>query len=139
MVDLLPDVQYEAAQRDCAITTAFSADCYVHGDEELLRTAFENILRNAIKYTPGSGLVHIETASVEGSAGRFSTLSVSDNGPGIPEHELKSVLEPFYRGENALEPERVTEKLNQNTFEDALETQLIGSSLAKMRLAITGK
>ena len=30
-------------------------------------------------------------------------------------------------------------KLNQNTFEDALETQLIGSSLAKMRLAITGK
>jgi flagellar basal-body rod protein FlgB len=30
-------------------------------------------------------------------------------------------------------------KLNQNTFEDALETQLIGGSLAKMRLAITGK
>jgi flagellar basal-body rod protein FlgB len=30
-------------------------------------------------------------------------------------------------------------KLNQNTVEDALETQLIGSSLANMRLAITGK
>jgi flagellar basal-body rod protein FlgB len=30
-------------------------------------------------------------------------------------------------------------KLNQNTFEDALETQLIGESLAKMRLAITGR
>ena len=30
-------------------------------------------------------------------------------------------------------------KLNQNTFEDAMETQLIGTSLAKMRLAITGK
>jgi flagellar basal-body rod protein FlgB len=30
-------------------------------------------------------------------------------------------------------------KLNQNTFEDALETQLISASLAKMRLAITGK
>lgn len=30
-------------------------------------------------------------------------------------------------------------KLNQNTFEDALETQLISSSLAKLRLAITGK
>ena len=30
-------------------------------------------------------------------------------------------------------------KLNQNTFEDALETQLISASLAKMRLAITGR
>jgi flagellar basal-body rod protein FlgB len=30
-------------------------------------------------------------------------------------------------------------KLNQNTFEDALETQLVSSSLARMRLAITGK
>ena len=30
-------------------------------------------------------------------------------------------------------------KLNQNTFEDALETQLVSASLAKMRLAITGK
>jgi two-component system sensor histidine kinase CpxA len=101
VVDLLPDVQYEAAQRNCAITTTFSTNCYVRGDEELLRAAFENILRNAIKYAPARGLIHVETASVEQSGGRLATLTVSDNGPGIPEHELKSVLEPFYRADRS--------------------------------------
>ena len=40
---------------------------------------------------------------------------------------------------NTVQLETEMLKLNQNTFEDALETQLIGASLAKLRLAITGK
>jgi two-component system, OmpR family, sensor histidine kinase CpxA len=101
VVDLLPDLQYEAAQGDCVIGTTISSGCYVQGDEELLRAAVENILRNAIKYAGGSGLIHVETVSEERSGERFSTVRVSDNGPGIPEHELQSVLKPFYRADRS--------------------------------------
>lgn len=52
--------------------------------------------------------------AVHTDAGITGFGSVFTNG-GLVEAALK-VLEPFYRGENALEPERVTEKLNQNTF-----------------------
>jgi two-component system, OmpR family, sensor histidine kinase CpxA len=101
VVDLLPDLQYEAAQGDCVIGTTISAGCYVCGDGELLRAAVENILRNAIKYARGSGLIHVETANEERSGESFCTVRVSDNGPGIPEHELRSVLEPFYRADRS--------------------------------------
>lgn len=99
VVDLLPDLQYEATQSDCSIGTTIAAGCYVCGDEDLLRAAIENVLRNAIKYASGSGLIHVETAYEERQGVRFSKVRVSDNGPGIPEQELGFVLEPFYRAD----------------------------------------
>jgi two-component system sensor histidine kinase CpxA len=101
VVDLLPDVQYEATQSNCAISTTISAGCSVHGDADLLRAAVENILRNAIRYVQGYGLIHVETATVERAGESLAVVSISDNGPGIPEDELKLVLEPFYRADKA--------------------------------------
>jgi two-component system sensor histidine kinase CpxA len=101
VADLLPELQYEAEQSECIIGTTIGADCYVRGDEELLRAAVGNILRNAIKYARGSGLIHVETADEQRSGETFSTVRVSDNGPGIPEHELPSVLKPFYRADRS--------------------------------------
>jgi len=99
VTDLLPDLQYEAARGGCYIDLALAASCYVSGDEELLRAAVENILRNAINYAAGSGLIHVETDTEERQGKRYSMVRVSDNGPGIPEHELGLVLEPFYRAD----------------------------------------
>jgi len=99
ILNLLPDVQYEAAQSDCAITTTLIPGCNVRGDAELLRAALENIVRNAIHYTTSKGLVHIETAPIRRDGKLFSLVRISDNGPGIPDNELKSVLEPFYRAD----------------------------------------
>jgi two-component system sensor histidine kinase CpxA len=101
VVDLLPDIQYEAAQSGCIIGTAIEVGCDVNGDEELLRAAVENILRNAIKYASGSGLIQVETATDVRHGKRFSRIRVSDNGPGIPEHELGLVREPFYRADRS--------------------------------------
>ena len=101
VVDLLPDLQFEAAQGDCAIGTNIAAGCYVRGDAELIRVAVENVLHNAIKYASGSGLIHVETATEERQGEKLSRVRVSDNGPGIPEHELGLVLEPFYRADRS--------------------------------------
>ena len=101
VVDLLPDVQYEAAQKNSVISTLISEDCFVQGDEDLIRSAIENILRNAIRYTPVDGRIHVEVLPVETSGEQFSVVRISDDGPGIPEDEIQSVLEPFYRADKA--------------------------------------
>jgi two-component system sensor histidine kinase CpxA len=101
VVDLLPDIQYEAAQSGCAITTTISPGCNVRGDSELLRAGVENIVRNAIRYVPDSGLIHVETIPVERDGKMLSVVRISDNGPGIPETELELVLEPFYRADKS--------------------------------------
>jgi two-component system sensor histidine kinase CpxA len=101
VVDLLPDVQYEASQSACVITSMITPGCYVRGDSELLRAAVENIVRNAIRYVPSSGLIHLETISAEKDGKIWSLVRISDNGPGIPEGELHSVLEPFYRADKS--------------------------------------
>jgi two-component system, OmpR family, sensor histidine kinase CpxA len=101
VLDLLPELNYEAAESDCVIAANVQPECNVHGDEELLRVAVENVLRNAIKYARGSGLVDVSVASRERSGEMFSVVRVSDNGPGIPAHELHSALKPFYRADRS--------------------------------------
>lgn len=67
-----------------------------HCNRHLIGQAITNLLDNAIKYTPQPGIVHL---GVEGNSDEF-TITVSDNGPGIPEHERERVFERFVRLEN---------------------------------------
>jgi len=99
VVNLLPDVQYEANQSRCAISKDLGADCYLRGDASLLRETIENVLRNSIKYSPDAGEIHIETSAEQNSGTSFVKLCVRDNGPGIPETELALALKPFYRAD----------------------------------------
>jgi two-component system sensor histidine kinase CpxA len=101
ILDILPDIEFEAAQWDCFIGTKITSNLYVRGDEELLRAAVENVLRNAIKYASAGGLIEVEIANEENLGNQFSRIRVSDNGPGIPEHELEFVVEPFYRADRS--------------------------------------
>jgi two-component system, OmpR family, sensor kinase len=63
------------------------------GDEELLRRAVDNLLRNVLVHTPGHTVGTI-TASADG--GRV-TIEVGDNGPGVAPDELPHIFERFYR------------------------------------------
>ncbi|MDO8466413.1 MAG: ATP-binding protein [Gallionella sp.] len=65
----------------------------VRGNSGLLRVLLRNLLDNAMKHTPPGTLVQVNIAHEPGAI----SLSVSDNGPGIPEQERDKVLERFYR------------------------------------------
>ncbi len=58
-----------------------------------LKTALQNLCSNAIKYTQEGGRIDLSSETNKGIA----RISVTDNGPGIPDKEIKSVFEPFYR------------------------------------------
>ncbi len=66
----------------------------VVGDPDELRAAVSNLIDNAIKYSAGKGNVTVGTANLNG---RFVSVLVKDEGPGIPKSELKRVFRRFYR------------------------------------------
>jgi two-component system sensor histidine kinase QseC len=67
------------------------------GDRRRVEQILTNLLANAAKYTPGGGVVEVAASSVNGHI----SLSVADNGPGVPESERDIVFDKFYRGRNA--------------------------------------
>jgi signal transduction histidine kinase len=69
----------------------------VLGDAATLRTLFENLLANALKYGGRAGRVRVVARSLEGTI----QVSVADSGPGIPQEEIGRIFEPFYRGRGA--------------------------------------
>jgi signal transduction histidine kinase len=66
----------------------------LNGDRKLLKTAFLNVLDNAIKYGPRESIVEVLLTATSSMA----TLTVNDNGPGIPEQELDLVFGKYFRG-----------------------------------------
>ncbi len=66
-------------------------------DARWTKEALGNLLDNAVKYSPESGVVSVSVKAME----MFVRIGVEDEGPGIPEDELAQIFERFYRGKNA--------------------------------------
>lgn len=66
------------------------------GMKSLLYRAFENIIRNAVRYTAAGTEVLVEAALAPG--GKWFQVSVSDHGPGVDPARLQRIFEPFDRG-----------------------------------------
>ncbi|TQS45444.1 sensor histidine kinase [Cryptosporangium phraense] len=76
------------------------APATVLGDPHLLERALTALVQNAIVFTPAGGTI---TITLDREDARTIRLVVSDTGIGIPDDELPRVVEPFYRGTNAVE------------------------------------
>lgn len=74
-----------------------STPCLLFGDAQLLFDATCNLLDNAIKFSPQGSVVRLDIISDLTRSG----ISVSDNGPGIPETEREAVFRRLYRGESS--------------------------------------
>jgi len=96
--EIIDDCRVEAQLfRGSSINVAGKVSCDVAGDAELLRRALENVLRNAIRYTPER--TAIDLALAESATGAI--ITVRDYGPGVPEEFLSQIFDPFFRVERA--------------------------------------
>ncbi len=82
----------EGARRD--ITVSGATEAHVPGDEDALSRIFENLLNNAVKYSPPGSSVEIVVRDDEDEV----QVDVVDHGPGISDDELESIFERFRRG-----------------------------------------
>jgi PAS domain S-box-containing protein len=71
---------------------------YIDGDITRLRQVLDNLVSNAIKYSPNGGTIKIAGQCSE----RDVTISVSDQGEGIAAHDLNHIFERFFRVDNKL-------------------------------------
>jgi two-component system sensor histidine kinase CpxA len=91
--DIIEICSVEASARNCRLVLDSEADQTLEADEELLRRAVENIVRNAVRHAPpGSDI----TLSLN-AAGGTVRIRVRDRGPGVPPDLLMRIFEPFYR------------------------------------------
>ena len=91
------DAEFEAQNRGCRVKTTLAGDCVVMGNPSLLRSAIENVIRNATRYTPEGTAVHVDLRCVGDPTSPEAILQVADAGPGVPEEALEKLFEPFYR------------------------------------------
>jgi len=91
---IVDDVHIEAEKRGVELSLEL-AIAEMEGNPELLRRAIENILRNAIRYSPEGGSVQITLKR----AGALYKLAVRDFGSGVPDEALTHIFDPFYRVE----------------------------------------
>jgi signal transduction histidine kinase len=72
------------------------------GDEGQLERAFTNVMENAVKFTPPTGSVRVETEPTLGPTGQPAVaIDITDTGMGIPADELPHLFDRFFRATNA--------------------------------------
>ncbi len=87
------DADFEANAKNRSVRIVRADDCRVVGSDSLIRSAVENVLRNAIRYTKEGTSVEVSLTNTSGKA----TVRIVDHGEGVPESELANLFRPFYR------------------------------------------
>ena len=76
-----------------------AASIPITGYPSLMRSALDNVIRNAIRQTPEGTSVEVALAADDGGV----SVTVRDHGPGVPDDQLKDLFEPFSRVADARE------------------------------------
>ena len=99
--EVADDADFEARSVNRSVQVVSSDDCSINGVEELLRSAVENVVRNAVRYTPEGTAVEVALRKQNGGSDNFAVITVTDRGNGVPEDALERIFRPFYRTEDA--------------------------------------
>jgi two-component system sensor histidine kinase CpxA len=94
---IVRDAEFESQKRNIALHLSSSGGTHVQGDHELLRSAVENVVRNAVQYTGIGTCVEVSLAIGPSSIGQEAWLVIRDHGPGVGASELQDIFRPFYR------------------------------------------
>ncbi len=95
--EIVVDADFEARNYNRAVRVVTSQDCLIFGNEQLLHSAVENVVRNAVSYTAEGTVVEVSLRCRNDGENRRVVISVLDKGTGIPQAALADVFRPFYR------------------------------------------
>lgn len=87
------DAEFEAESKGKSVKILCADNCRVYGNDNLLRSAFENVVRNAVRYTKEGTTVEISLVGENEKA----SITIRDYGAGVPDGELSEMFRPFYR------------------------------------------
>lgn len=98
--DISQEFQLEAEAKNISLSMVLDADtAFTIGDIGLIQRVLENLVRNAIRFTPEGGEITLSIAERPQSV----TVAVTDTGPGIPEEDIPRIFDRFYRSEQGEE------------------------------------
>jgi len=86
-------------ENNITVDSTIDADVVIHGDKLRIQEVFNNLLTNAIKYTPNEG--GVITISSEEKSEDEVTISVSDSGIGMSEEQLTHMFDEFYKADES--------------------------------------
>jgi len=91
--EIVDDCSFEAAAHNVNIECSIASRTVLEADPELLRRAIENILRNAIRYSPETSTIEVRLDDCPNGV----IIRVRDYGPGVPEDMLGRIFDSFFR------------------------------------------
>jgi len=86
------DVSIILASHDLTISADLLPGLYVLGTEEMIETVVENLIENAVSFSPAGSEILVHLAR----DGRFAHLTVSDGGTGVPAQQLERIFDRYY-------------------------------------------
>lgn len=88
---LLDDLKFESQASEIAVKTEIESSAHVDINTDALKSAFENITRNGLRFANSILYVKVYDVTVDTVA-----IQISDDGPGIPDLIFEKLLQPFY-------------------------------------------
>jgi len=99
--DVMQDFELDARRKDLHLELQGEADAgLVHADIGLVQRVLENLIGNALDYTPEGGTISLNISSRNGGV----AVAVSDTGCGIPEEQIDNIFDRFYCSDNRQDP-----------------------------------
>jgi two-component system sensor histidine kinase CpxA len=97
--EIVADADFEAHSRKRAVHLIKSQDCTIIGNYRLLYSAIENVIRNAVAYTPEDSEVEVslQCEAIDSTEKLQAVIRVQDCGTGVPQATLEQIFRPFYR------------------------------------------
>src|SRR6202790_5161395 len=103
--EIVSDASFEGSATKRSVILTHADPCMVEGSDALLRSAIENVIRNAVRYTRESSIVEVSLKLHNAAGQDLAVIHVTDEGPGLPSRELLQIFKPFYRVSSTRERE----------------------------------
>ena len=97
LCEALLNFEHVLEEKDLELETALEEDVIVHADADLLMHVWDNLISNAVKFTPTGGAITVTMQK----KGAVAEVTVADTGCGMTKEEQQHVFERFYQGDSS--------------------------------------